>query len=174
VSASYDSGASRASIASLRAQASARWSTMSAKERLGVTLALLLVGVALLWMIAVQPALRTLSDAPQRMEQLDAQWQHMQRLAAEARELRSATPVTASQVSQALESATDRLGGRGRIAVQGDRATLTITAGITGEALRGWLAEARSGARARPLEMRLTRGPEGYTGTLVVTVGGRG
>ena len=161
------------SAASLRAQAAARWRTLTANERLGITLALLLVGAVLVWGVTVQPALRVLVDAPQRMEQLDAQWQHMQRLAAEAAELRAVTPVSASQVSQVLEAATDRLGGRARISVQGDRATLTITAGITGEALRGWLAEARSGARARPMEMRLARGAEGYTGTLVVTVGGR-
>ncbi len=157
----------------LRAQLAARWAVLSAKERLGVWIAGLLVGIALLWLVAVQPALRTVREAPQRMDVLDAQWQHMQRLAAESRELRAAAPVTASQVSQVLEAATGRLGGRARIAVQGDRATLTITAGITGEALRGWLAETRSGARVRPMEMRLLRGAEGYTGTLVVTVGGR-
>lgn len=156
----------------LRAQLTARWQAMAPNERLGATLAAVLVGVLLVWMVAVQPALRTLREAPKKMDALDAQWQLMQRLAAESRELRTSSPVTASQAAQALQSATDRLDNRARLTLQGDRATLTITAGIRGEALRGWLAEARSGARARPLEIRLTRSPEGYTGMIIVTVGG--
>jgi general secretion pathway protein M len=43
--------------------------------------------------------------------------------------------------------------------------------GVSGEQLRSWLAEARSGARARPVEAQLSRGPQGYTGTLVVSLG---
>jgi len=55
--------------------------------------------------------------------------------------------------------------------VQGDRAVLTLSGVGTG-ALRDWLAEARSGARARPLEANLTRAAQGYSGTLVVVLGG--
>jgi general secretion pathway protein M len=92
-------------------------------------------------------------------------------MALEARELRGAAPVPANQAALALKSATDRLGDKGRIAVQNDRATLTLS-GVTGEALRAWLTEARSGARARPIEAQLTRGPQGYAGTIVLTFGG--
>ena len=35
------------------------------------------------------------------------------------------------------------------------------------------LSEARLAARARPVEAKLTRGDEGYTGTLVVAIGSR-
>jgi general secretion pathway protein M len=38
--------------------------------------------------------------------------------------------------------------------------------------LQGWLGEVRSAARARPVEAQLTRGPKGYAGTLVLTLGG--
>ena len=68
----------------------------------------------------------------------------MQRLAGEARELKTGTPVGAAQAAAALKAATDRLGERGRLAVIGDRATLTLN-GVSGEVLRQWLAEARSG-----------------------------
>ena len=40
------------------------------------------------------------------------------------------------------------------------------------ETMRGWLAEVRSGARARPVEANLTRGAEGYSGTIVVALPG--
>ena len=38
--------------------------------------------------------------------------------------------------------------------------------------LSAWLAEVRSGARARPVEANLSRGASGYNGTIVVTIGG--
>jgi general secretion pathway protein M len=155
----------------LSTEASERWRALPPRERLGLTLAGIAIGIAVLWMIAVGPALRTLRETPAQIDTLDAQLQSMQRLAAEARDLRGAAPVAATQAALALKSATDRLGDKGRINMQGDRATLTLN-GVTGEALRAWLNEARSGARARPIEARLTRGPQGYAGTLVVSIGG--
>jgi len=158
-------------IKALSTEASERWRALPPRERLGVTLAAVVIGIALVWMVAVAPALRTLRETPAQIDALDAQLQSMQRLALEARELRGAAPVLATQAALALKSATDRLGDKGRIALQGDRATLTLN-GVTGETLRAWLTEARSGARARPIEAQLTRGPQGYAGTLVVTFGG--
>jgi general secretion pathway protein M len=158
-------------VAALRTEAMTRWSAMPARERLGLSLAGAVVGIALLWMVAVAPALRTLRETPAQIDALDLQLQSMQRLAAEASELRGAAPVPAMQAAAALKSATERLGDKGRITVQGDRATLQLS-GVTGEALRNWLTEARGGARARPTEAQLTRGPQGYAGTIVVTVGG--
>lgn len=160
-----------APLTALRTEALTRWAAMPARERLGLSLAATVIGIAILWMIAVAPALRTLRETPAQIDALDMQLQSMQRLAAEARELRGAAPVPAMQAAAALKSATERLGDRGRITVQGDRATLTLS-GVTGAALRGWLTEARSGARARPTEAQLTRGPQGYAGTIVVTIGG--
>ena len=61
----------------------------------------------------------------------------------------------AAQAHDALRSATERLGAeKARLSLQGDRATLTLT-GVTGEQLSSWLGEARSGARARPVEAQL-------------------
>ena len=158
-------------IKALRAEATERWRALPQRERMGLTLAAVVIGIALVWMIGVSPALRTLREAPAQIDSLDIQLQSMQRMAAEAHDLRGAAPVAATQAALALKSATDRLGDKGRIAVQGDRATLTLS-GVTGETLRAWLSEARSGARARPIEAHLTRGPQGYAGTVVVTIVG--
>ena len=38
--------------------------------------------------------------------------------------------------------------------------------------LAAWLAEVRSAARARVVEATLTRGPQGYSGSVVVALGG--
>jgi general secretion pathway protein M len=155
----------------LSTEATERWRAMPPRERLGLSLAGMAIAIALVWLIAVAPALRTLREAPTQIDALDRQLQSMQRMAIEARELRGTAPVPATQAALALKSATDRLGDRGRISVQGDRATLTLS-GVTGETLRSWLNEARSGARARPVEAQLTRGTQGYAGTIIVTIGG--
>ena len=155
----------------LRAAGAARWRTFSPRERLAAAIAIGIVALALVWLVALAPALRTLREAPAVLDRLDAQLSQMQRLAAEARDLKTGAPVGAAQSATALRSATERLGDRARLVVLGDRATLTLS-GITGDALRQWLAEARSGARARPLDAQLTRGPQGYTGTLIVGIGG--
>ncbi len=158
-------------LKALSTEASERWRALPPRERLGLTLAGVAIGIAVVWMIAVAPALRTLRETPAQIDELDAKLQSMQRMAVESRELRGAAPVPATQAALALKSATDRLGEKGRIAVQGDRATLTLS-GVTGETLRAWLTEARSGARARPVEAQLSKGQQGYAGTIVLTIGG--
>ncbi|HEY1393543.1 MAG TPA: type II secretion system protein GspM, partial [Methylibium sp.] len=66
-------------------------------------------------------------------------------------------------------SATERLGQAARLAVQGDRATLTLN-GVSGDALVAWLDGARHAARARPIEAQLARSGTGYSGTLVLAL----
>jgi general secretion pathway protein M len=136
---------------------------------------LLVAGAAIvllfgLWSLAVQPALRTITQAPAELDGLEVQLQTMQRLAAEAGTLRAAPAINPEQAAAALRAATERLGDKGKLLLQGDRATLTLS-GVGTAALRDWLAEARSGARARPLEATLARGAQGYSGTLVMTIG---
>jgi general secretion pathway protein M len=147
------------------------WAGLAPRERRMVSLMLAAVAAFLLWVIAIAPAWRTLRSAPAELAQLEQQLQQMRRQAAESRELRGTAPVAAAQASVALKAATDRLGAdRAKLALQPDRAVLTLQ-GVTGEQLRSWLSEARSGARARPVEAQLSRGPQGYTGTLVVSLG---
>lgn len=153
-----------------RAAAQAWWRSLAARERrlLAVGGAVLLLG--LLWAVVVQPAWRTLQRAPTEMEALDAQLLAMRALAIEAEQLRAAPPVSSEQAAAVLKSAVERLGTKAKLSLQGDRAVLTLTA-IEPGALTSWLAEVRSGARARPLEANLTRAGAGYTGTLVLGLG---
>ena len=167
------SGAGAAQTA--RDRLAARWEALSPRDRRSVRFVAWLLAAFLVWVLAVQPAWRTARDAPAQIDQLDAQLQRMQRLALEARDIRS-TPSgsgmqSTAQSAVALRAATDRLGGRGRLLVQGDRATLTLS-GVDGAKLRAWLDEARKGARARPIDVQLSRGPQGYQGTMVVALGG--
>ncbi len=156
-------------LAQTREKARAWWKARAPRERLAVLVAAGLVGLFLVWLIFVQPAWRTLREAPMRLDALDAQLQQMQRLAAESQGLRGVAAVSQAQAAAALKAATDRLGDKGRLSMQGDRASLTLN-GVSPEALRGWLLEARGAARVRPTEAQLSRGPQGYSGTIVVTL----
>jgi general secretion pathway protein M len=161
----------RSTLGQRLAPVRAWWAALPARERRLVLAAAAVVAAFLAWVLAVQPALRTLREAPAQLETLDAQLQTMQRLAGEARELRTASPLSAAQSAVALKAASDRLGDKARLSVQGERAVLTLN-GVGSEALRNWLAEVRSGARARPIEAQLSRGPQGFTGTLTLAIGG--
>jgi len=159
-------------LASLRQQAGTWWQARTPRERQAVLAVAIVIGLFAVWSLFVQPALRTVLDAPAQLDRLEAQYQQMQRIANEAGALRNATRVSPTQAAAALKAATDRLGANARLTMQGDRATLTLTGGVSTEALRAWLNEARSGARARPIDAQLQRGPTGYTGSLGLTLGG--
>lgn len=166
-----DDGAGRGAAAGFATAARAWWHALALRERRLVLAAATLLGLSLTWALAVQPAWRTIDRAAADRNTLESQWQTMQRLAAEAQQLRAAPPVDRAQALAALEAAAARLGTAGRLTLQGDRAVLTLNGVGTG-GLRDWLAEARSGARARPVEASLMRGAQGYSGTLVLAIGG--
>lgn len=147
----------------------ARWLRLGERERRWSTVAAWLVGLLLLWMLAIAPAWRSARTAPAQLDRLEAQLQLMQRQAGEARELRAMPALNSAQSAAALRAATEVLGSAGRLQLAGERATLTLS-GIDGEQLSDWLAEARSSARARPLEANLTRGAQGFTGSIVVAL----
>lgn len=147
----------------------ARWSQLASRERLALALMGVVVGAVALWMLALRPALRTIDEAQRQLDTLELQLQDMQRMAADAKALRATAPVAAPQAVAALKSATDRLGERAQLALQRERAVLTLS-GVSSTQLRAWLAEARSGARARAIEARLATGPQGLSGTLVVAI----
>jgi len=164
-------GNAPAGLVSLRQQAKTWWRSRSKRERQAVALIVTIVLLFIVWTVLVQPAWRTARSAPAELDALDAQLQQMQHIANESRGLRNTAPVGAAQAGIALKAASDRLGDKARLNLQGDRAILTLS-GVTPEALRAWLTEARAGARARPVEAQLQRGPNGYTGTLTVSFGG--
>lgn len=157
--------------ASLRTRAAKAWQELAPRERRLVAIATTLVLLALVWLVAVQPAWRTLARAPAELDRLDAQWQAMQRLGSEAQALRAAPPVPLDQAQAALKAASERLGDKAQLTVTGDRVLVRFN-GIAPSALRDWLAEARAGARARPVAASLQRSGEGFSGTLELALEG--
>jgi general secretion pathway protein M len=155
------------------ARAGQWWAQRTLRERQLVVAAVAAVVLFTIWLVLVQPALRTLREAPLELDRLDQQLQQMQLAAAEAQALRGTAPVSTEQATAALRAATERLGSGARVAIQGDRATVTLV-NVDTEALRAWLGEVRSGARARPIEAQLVKSASGYGGTVTLAVGGSG
>ncbi|MBY0455502.1 MAG: type II secretion system protein M [Burkholderiaceae bacterium] len=133
------------------------WKALAPREKNLLRAAAALIALAVLWWLGLAPALHTLQTAPSRHASLDAQWQHMQALQAQAQQLQNAPRTTPQAALDALQvSVTERLGTSARLSVVGDRATLTLQ-GTPADALAAWLAQARSNARTLPQEAHLTR-----------------
>jgi general secretion pathway protein M len=158
-------------LADLRRRGLEFYGALAPRDRKFLRLGGALFGLVLLWLVAVQPAWRTLRELPPHIERTDAQLQHMQALAAESKTLRAAAPVAQAQAAAALRAAAARLGDKARVVQQGERMTISLS-GVDGPGLRALLAEARASARARPVEAQLVRGPKGFDGTLVLSLGG--
>lgn len=146
---------------------------LAPREQRAVTLAAWVLGLGLVWWLAVAPALSTLRQAPERHARIDAQLSQMRSMAASAESLRAqntASPIGRDDALRALEQATAGLSGTAQLAVLGDRATVTLR-GTAPTALAQWLAQVRINARLLPLETKLTRDAAtgGWNGTLVLS-----
>lgn len=135
----------------------ARWQALAPREQHLLRAAAVLVAAALLWWLALGPALATLRSAPARHASLDAQLQQMQALQTQAQQLQDAPRADPDSALRALQaSVTEHLGASARLAVAGDRATLTLQ-GVPANALATWLVQARSNAKSVPQEVHLVR-----------------
>ncbi|HEX6722024.1 MAG TPA: type II secretion system protein GspM [Burkholderiaceae bacterium] len=155
----------------LRERAGAAWRARPPRDRLALSVMALVLGIFLVWVVLVAPAISTLRSAPAQLEALDVQLLQMRGMAAEVHDLRNATPVPAAQAGLAIKAAAERQGDKVRLSLQNERALLTLQ-NASPEQVRALLVEARNAARARPIEAQLTRGPTGFSGTLVLSLGG--
>jgi general secretion pathway protein M len=155
----------------LRERAGATWRARPPRDRVALSAMALVLGIFLVWVVLVAPAVSTLRSAPAQLEALDVQLLQMRGMAAEVRDLRNATPVPAAQAGLAIKAAAERQGDKVRLSLQNERALLTLQ-NASPEQLRALLVEARNAARARPVEAQLTRGPTGFSGTLILSLGG--
>ena len=147
------------------------WRGLALRERRLLGAAALVLGLFLLWTVALAPAWRTLRSAPAERDALETQLQEMQVLAAEAQALRGVAPISGDQARAALQAATSRLGDRAKLSLQGPRAVLTLKS-LTSTEVAAWVAEVRAGARARVSEATLNQSAPGrYDGSISVTLG---
>lgn len=147
----------------------ARFGALASREKMMVAGAALVIVLALVWLVAIGPALGTLRGAEQQRRTLDMQMQHMAALKTQAQSLQSQPKPNRDEALRQLEqSVRQRLGTAGRTTVSGDRVTVAL-AGVPADALAQWLAQARSAAHTLPSDAHLTRNASGqWEGTVVL------
>jgi general secretion pathway protein M len=148
-----------------------RWAGLAPREQALLAAAAAVVGFALLWWIALGPALATLRGAEAQHRALDTQLQQMRRLQAQARAMQSQPKQTQEEATRQLESAIrQQLGASARYSIAGDRVTVNLS-NTPAPALAQWLAQVRTNARAIPAEARLARNASGgWDGSLVLAL----
>ena len=149
----------------------ARWNTLAPREQRLVAAAAALLAVALLWWVALGPALGTLRGAQAQHEALDTQLLQMRRLQSQARAMQAQPRQGHEEAMRQLEqSIRQQLGVAARYTIAGDRVTVTL-ANAPAQAFAQWLAQVRNAARAIPGEAKLVRNAGGgWDGTLVLTL----
>jgi general secretion pathway protein M len=144
------------------------WSALAVRERRLVLLAGGIVLLAVLWMLVLSPALRTVRTVPAQTQQLERQLQAMQAMSAQVRELKGRPVVRREDALRVLQSTlAQRLGAQAQLTPGGDRVTVTLT-GVAPERLAPWLGQARSAARAVVVQARLNQGNAGWDGSIVL------
>lgn len=148
-------------IEALQARWQAWWPELAPREQRMVIVAGALVALALIWWVALAPALRTLATAPAAHAELDAQLQQMAALQIQAKALQSQPRANREDALRALETSVRQgLGPNAQIQVAGAGAgegVLVTLRATPADGLAQWLAQARGNARAVPREVHLTR-----------------
>lgn len=151
-------------------QLQARWDGLLRRERQLLLAAGALVLGAVLWWVALAPALATLRSAEKQQLLLAAQMQQMQRLQAQAQAIQAQPRPEPEEARRLLDASLKSLGSTAQMQVVGERVTVTLK-GVAPDALAQWLVQARLNARAVPAEAHLLRGPTGsWDGTLVLNL----
>ncbi len=143
-----------------------RWLDLSGRERAGLSLALGLLALALVWSVGVAPAWRQWQQGQAQTQALQTQWQDLQALQAQVSALKGQSRVRPDDAARLLQASVATLGPNASLVVNGDMATVQIK-GASAAALSTWLAQARTQAQALPVQARLSRmAANGTTGTL--------
>ena len=156
-----------------------RWQGLSEREQRLLSWGAAFLMAALLWWLALAPALRTLREAPAQQAALDAQWLQLKDLQAQAQSLKQQPRLTPSEALRALQnSSTELLGGNAQLQIVGDRCTVSLKA-VPAPAFATWLSRVRTQARAVPVQAQLQRnagtdkattGAATWSGTVVLSL----
>jgi general secretion pathway protein M len=148
-----------------------RWAGLAPREKVMAASAAAVVVLAIVWLVFIGPALSTVRTADAQRRTLDVQLQRMAALQTQAQAMQSQPKQGREEALRQLELATrQRLGTSARLAVSGDRVTVTLT-GTPADALAQWLAQARTAAHALPEQAHLVRNNAGaWEGNLVLAL----
>lgn len=162
-----------------RSALAGHWQRLSARERVSITLAICLAGLALLWRVGLAPAWQTWRDTASRHAVLDRQQAELQTLQVQARALQARSVPSRGEALQSLTQLTrDRMPGA-QLSALGDQQRITLK-GVPAADVAQWLAAVRQTVQASVLELKLQRSatspdkPPQWDGHIVVQLPQRG
>lgn len=132
----------------------ARWQDLTASEQRSVSFVASVLGLLLVWLIAIAPALTTVQQSDLRRAQVAQQHAHLLGLQAKAQALQTQTPLARDEALRRLQSISAMPGLQ--LKVQGERVSVQLSA-VSAPVLAQWLMQARTQAQTLPLEAHLTR-----------------
>ena len=134
-----------------------RWNALAQREQNLVLMAGSVVLLALVWWIAIAPALNSLRTAPARQAAAESQLQAMLQMQAQAELLRQQPQGNAADIRNLLEqSVKTELAANAQLQWLGNRAQITLT-NTPAPALARWLTQVRDNSHASVAEMKLNR-----------------
>ena len=149
-----------------------RWHALAPRERRAVATAAAVLGLALLWLALLRPALRTVSQAPGEIEALQHQLREVRRQADELTRLKSAPAAPATEID--LHAAVEQWmlehapGAQASVGVLPDGASLEVHA-MHASTLLELARAARRDWGATLAAVQLQRGTDGFAGTVQLT-----
>lgn len=146
------------------------WRQRAPREQTLLVACTALVLLALLWSLAMAPALKTLRQHAAHSAQLQTTLAQMQALQAQAQGLQQHGKQDGAQAQQALQNQTaSLLGTQASLALRNGGATVTLR-GASPQALGRWLATIRTEAHAQVVQSRLQRNAEGWSGSVQLSL----
>jgi general secretion pathway protein M len=149
-----------------------QWQQLGPRDRRALLWCGALVALALLWWVALAPAISTWRQAPARIDSAQQTLLRLQDMAQEAQALQSqAREPGAGTPLERLRQASTMLGSAADINAQGDALVVSVI-GVKPEALSSWLAQVRLNARLKPAQVRWQAADDGlWSGTVVFATG---
>ena len=146
------------------------WSQRAVREQSILKFAGAVIGLALLWWVALAPGLRTLRTFEATRAAQATQLQTMQQMQAQARVLQAQPKLPHAQAVQALQASVQQSFGPKADFTSSTANATVILRGVNAESLAQWLAIARTQARSTPTQARLARTGSVWSGTLTMAL----
>jgi general secretion pathway protein M len=146
-------------------QVKAWWKSLSSRDKRMIRVAAALLVFVLLWLLALQPAIRTIRSFESAQRTQETKLQQMLNLQSQAQSMQNLPLVSQAAAVTALEVSIEQtFGNRAEIIFNGNNATVNVR-GISPEDLAKWLNNIRTNARTVAIQARLTRTNIGWNGS---------
>jgi general secretion pathway protein M len=143
-----------------------KFSQLSPREQTGIRWALAMLSGAVLWFVAIAPALQVWQNSQKQLSVLAQQHADMMALQTQAKQWQSRSSLGTEASASMLQSLCANLGEKVKCSRQAQRMTVDVK-GISPQALAQAWTQARSQAQAVLLETHLQRQGEAWDGQWV-------